>query len=220
VIKTLAALAFIGLNFYTYHYLASKPVYPDRAKFATFPLTIGDWTCPGLEEMDEKTERNLGVTDYLICRFTSPEYPIGADVYLGYHASQVREAGGGAGENSIHPPAHCLPGAGWDIIDNKNVRLDFPGVPHGPAIVKRLIIAKGPARQLTYYWYEGRGRITAQDWQKIVFVGLDRALRSRTDGALVRFTIPILRNDEASAEEIFRQIAPPIMAELPAYVPE
>ncbi len=47
-----------------------------------------------------------------------------------------------------------------------------------------------------------------------------RAVRSRTDGSLVRFTVRILRKDEATAEASFYELAPRVMALLPAYVPE
>ena len=60
-------------------------------------------------------------------------------------ARQVREEGGGSAENSIHPPAHCLPGSGWDLIHVETVELDLPGLPQNPAFVKRLLIAKGDA---------------------------------------------------------------------------
>jgi EpsI family protein len=220
VIKTLVAVAFITANFYTYHFLASTPIYPDRQTFSEFPLHLDEWSCSGLVPMDENTERNLGVTDYLICRFRSDEYPNGVDVYVGYHASQVREEGGGAGENSIHPPAHCLPGSGWDLIANSTVHIDVPGLPDPQGTVKRMIIAKGKARQLVYYWYQSRGRVISEDWKKILYVGLDRALRQRTDGSLVRFTIPIKRNDEATADRAFHELAPLVLALLPTYVPD
>ena len=60
----------------------------------------------------------------------------------------------------------------------------------------------------------------AEDWLKILYLGWDRAWRSRTDGALVRFTIPVARGDEAAAERAFRELAPRITPHLAAYVPE
>jgi len=219
MIKTLVAVAFIGLNFYTYYFLARNPVYPARRSLAEFPLDLEEWTCAERGAMDAKTERNLGVTDYLICRYASPSKPAGIDVYVGYHASQVREEGGGSGENAIHPPAHCLPGSGWDIVENRTVPLDLPGLPQENATVKRLVIAKGRARSLVYYWYQSRGRVVSEDWQKIIYVGLDRAFRGRTDGSLVRFTVPIRRDDDAKAEEAFRDLAPHILTRLSEYVP-
>ncbi|NIW38146.1 MAG: exosortase-associated EpsI family protein, partial [Gemmatimonadetes bacterium] len=60
------------------------------------------------------------------------------------------ERGGGKSRSSIHPPAHCLPGSGWDVIKNRTVKLDFPGLPQPDATAKRVIVAKGNARQLVY----------------------------------------------------------------------
>jgi EpsI family protein len=220
MIKLLVALAFLGLNFYTYHYLATKPVIPDRQLFRDFPDQLGDWICDKREAMDDATLSNLGATDFLLCTFRNQESNDLVNVYVGYHATQVREEGGGSGDNAIHPPAHCLPGSGWDIIDNQLVALDMPGLPQTPAIVKRLVIARGNDRQITYYWYQSQGRVISQDWKKILLVGYDRAFRGRTDGSLIRFTLPIRRDDEATAEANFRDFAPRVVALIPAYVPE
>ena len=220
MIKLSAALVFLGLNFYTYHYLATDPIFPDRASFAEFPDQLGNWSCRERQLMDDETIDNLGVTDYLLCNFENLESSSIVGVYLGYHASQVREDGGGPGVNTIHPPAHCLPGSGWDIIDNRLVEVDFQGLPQVPATVRRLVIARGDERQLTYHWYQSRGRVVSQDWKKILYVGFDRAVRSRTDGSLVRFTVRILHKDEATAEASFYDLAPRIMALIAAYVPE
>ena len=59
----------------------------------------------------------------------------------------------------------------------------------------------------------------SQDWKKILFVGLDRATRRRTDGSLIRFTVPVIRGDEDRAEAAFRSLAPGVLARLSGYVP-
>jgi EpsI family protein len=218
--KLAVALAFLGLNFYTYNHFATTPAFPDRARFEDFPNQFEDWHCAEREVMDTESLNVLGVTDYLLCDFRNSGSGQVVGVYIGYHASQVREEGGGGNTSAIHPPAHCLPGSGWDIIDNQLVQIDMPGLPESPATVKRLVVARGSARQLTYYWYQSRGRVVARDWEKILYVGFDRATQGRTDGSLVRFTVPIARNGEASAEQSFRDLAPLIMARIPAYVPE
>jgi EpsI family protein len=223
MIQLAAALAFLALNFYTYHFLATKAVVPARESFAQFPLELGEgWKCPGLLGMEEKIRENLGVTDFLLCDFLNEERREIANVYVGYHASQVREEGGGSSENSIHPPAHCLPGSGWDFLSSATVPIDFPGLPHTPATAKRMVIAKGDERALVYYWYQSQGRVISEDWQKILYVGFDRATRGRTDGSLVRFTIPIARGQggEERAEESFRSLAREVVAQLSDYVPQ
>jgi EpsI family protein len=221
MIKLLVAIGFLALNFYTDHYLARRSVLPERTSFESFPLDLEDWHCAGKQTIEPETLRQLGATDYLICDYTRAGYePVG--VYIGYHASQVYEDGTGyGGENSIHPPSHCLPGSGWNIIDSRNVVLDVPGLPQQGAAVKRLLVARGEARQLVYYWYQTQGRVLAEDWQKIVFVGYDRATRGRTDGALVRFTIPLFRDtNEERAERSFQEVARLVLPQLAPYIPE
>ena len=38
-----------------------------------------------------------------------------------------------------------------------------------------MLIARGDLRQLTYYWYQSRGRVISQDGKKVRFVGFDPA---------------------------------------------
>jgi EpsI family protein len=218
--RFLAALAFLGLNFYTYHHLASERVIPPRASFYDFPLQLGEWSCARRERMEPEVEVELGVTDYLICDFVRQPREV-VNVYVGYHATQIREEGGDSRENSIHPPAHCLPGSGWDIIGSRTVPLGLPGLPEPDGTGKRMVIAKGAARQVVLYWYQSAGRVVSEDWQKILYVGWDRALRGRTDGSLVRFTAMVDRSgDEARAEAAIRDLAAQLVPHLPRFVPE
>lgn len=217
--KLVVAAAFLALQFYVYRYFATEEVHPPRESFASFPLQIDDWRCPKQEEMTPDILANLGATDYLICDYGKPGDPIRVGVYVGYHESQVRKEGGGAGGGQIHPPSHCLPGSGWDIIARSKTWIELPGMPDGGGFVNRLVIAKGDARQLVYYWYQERGRIIADDWMKIVWLFWDRARTRRTDGSLVRFTIPMQRDDDTRADEQFRAFAPLLTAELPRYSP-
>ena len=219
MITVLVAIAFLALNFYTYHFLAHGSVIPSRQHFASFPDELGEWRCRKRETVDQAVIDNLGVTDFLICDFVRAPRDV-VNVYVGYHETQIREEGGGSGENSIHPPSHCLPGSGWDIVDNVSVPLDLPGLPGGPASAKRFVIAKGDLRQLVYYWYQSRGRVESEDWKKMLSVGWDRATRGRTDGALVRFTVPLQSGGEQKAEAAFADLAPRVLALLPAYIPE
>jgi EpsI family protein len=220
MIKAMVAVGFLALHFYIYNWFAAEEVLPPRESFASFPLQLDDWKCPQRETMDDKTLANLGASDYLICEYQR-EDPRGlVAVYVGYHETQIRQEGGGHGENSIHPPKHCLPGSGWDIIAHTVVPLDLPGLPQRPALANRLVIAKGDMRQLVYYWYQTQGRVIAEDWRKIVYLSWDRARQNRTDGALLRFTVPIYHKDDAAAEQELLEVAGLMLPRLAAYVPE
>ena len=219
MLKSLVVLGFLAVNFYVYHGFARAELFPPREAFAKFPLQLGAWSCPQRGVMDAKTLENLGASDYLICEFHRSEPAGFVGVYVGYHETQIREEGGGSGENAIHPPKHCMPGSGWDIIDHQVVELDVPGLPQRPGTVNRMVIAKGDARQLVYYWYQTQGRVIADDWRKIAYLSWDRMLHQRTDGALVRFTAPVVHKDEQAAERQIRELASEIVPRLAAHVP-
>ena len=126
----------------------------------------------------------------------------------------------------IHTPEHCLPGSGWDIIDSRIISLDFEGLPQGHGLrasgprAKRFKVAKGAQRRLVYFWYQGQGRTITNNEDVILFRFWDRATRGRTDGALVRFVVTIIRGDVQAAEERFLTFAPLLVAELDPFVPE
>ena len=211
--KLTVALIFVLLNLYTYRYFASTDFIPDRGTFVDFPLQVKSWSCRGLQEMSDDVLRRLGVTDYLLCDFFNPELNAVANVYVGYHQSQTRDTGGS--DNLIHPPEHCLPGAGWDIIKSDIVPLDlgFGGE------AKRVIIAKGNQRNLVYFWYQSRGRTIARNHEKVLYLFYDRATKRRTDGSLIRFTVPVIRGDEDKAEKTFQSAAQSLTPLLSDYIP-
>lgn len=211
--KFLVALLFVALNIYTFRFFAQNEVFPERDLFSSFPMEIGDWKCRLAEEMSAEALTKLDVTDYLLCNFTNARRKSLANVYVGYHRSQTRDSGGK--DNIIHPPEHCLPGSGWDIIQSDIVPL---GVGIGGE-AKRMVVAKGNLRNLVYFWYQSRGRVVARDHEKVLYMFLDRAMSGRTDGSLVRFTVPIVRGDEEEAEITFRSISQKITPILPSYLP-
>ena len=218
--KIAATLLFLGLQFYLYHYFASEAVIPPRESFESFPLEVSDWQCENKQILDDKIIANLGVTDYLICDYISANAGVPpVQVYVGYHERQVREEGGGGGDFAIHPPRHCLPGGGWDIIAMEVVPADLPNLPGESPEVNRIIAAKGEQRALIYYWYQSRGRVIAEDWKKLISLFWDRATTGRTDGSLVRFTVAMKEGEPELSDAAFNSLAKELVPILPPYIP-
>jgi EpsI family protein len=215
MMKLLAALAILGTNLYAFYYLGSDEVIPPRSLFSTFPDQLDDWQCARRETLEKSVVNNLGVTDYISCAFYGKQPREAAHLYVGYHERQTRDRESGKAQ-AIHPPEHCLPGSGWDIIDSSIVPLRIGA--GGEA--KRFIIAKGNNRSLVYFWYHSRGRILARSHEKILYMFLDRATKGRSDGSLVRFTVPIYNGDVEQAEAVFHRFADRVTPLLPAYVPD
>jgi len=212
--KFAAAFVILSLNAYVYWFMGSDEVLPPRSAFAEFPNDLGDWRCTDRETMDDKTLATLMVTDYISCAYIDSQREKVTHLYIGYHERQTRDRESGKA-TAIHPPEHCLPGSGWDIIDSQIVPIDVG--PGGEA--KRFVIAKGNERALVYFWYHSRGHVIARNHEKIMWMFVDRARRGRTDGSLVRFTIPIRNGDIETAEAQFRELANAAAPHLPDYVP-
>ena len=216
--KIAVALAILGANLYVFWYLGTDEIVPERKAFAAFPDELERWRCLRRETLEDDVIDNLGVTDYISCGFYGSTPQEAAHLYVGYHERQTRDRESGKAQ-AIHPPEHCLPGSGWDIIDSSIVPLGFGegAEPRGEA--KRFIIAKGNSRSLVYFWYHSRGRVIARSHEKILYMFLDRAFRGRSDGSLVRFTVPIPNGNVEQAEAVFQRFAGRVTPELDAYVP-
>jgi EpsI family protein len=68
------------------------------------------------------------------------------------------------------------------------------------------------------YWYQGRGRAIASEYWGKVYTVLDSVTMRRSDGALVRVTVPII-DSEATALQSATELAAGAMPALPEFVP-
>ena len=91
----------------------------------------------------------------------------------------------------VHSPRQCLPGAGWNIIKHSEYQLSMKG--HSPAVVPINIhlMGKGNQRQIYLWWYQGRGRIYANEYMNKLYLIWDAIIKRRTDGALVRVNMVV-----------------------------
>ena len=171
---------------------AAGPEHPaPRIPLAALPLVLDHWRGQEAPPLAEDVLTQLGVDDYLQRHYAAGgAAPI--NVYVGYYASQRQG-------DTIHSPQNCLPGAGWQPVFSDRTRLSIAGdaVP-----VNRFVIQKGMDRQAVFYWYQGRGRILANEFANKGWLMLDAARLRRTDGGLVRLITPIT----SSSEEAFRAL--------------
>lgn len=100
--------------------------------------------------------------------------------YVGYYNRQVQG-------KSIHSPKNCLPGAGWDIMENAPINLNASDA--ASPLINRTVLANKGNRALVYYWYQGRGRIASNEYRVKWDLLRDAALYGRTEEALVRIII-------------------------------
>lgn len=181
----------------------------ERAPLSSLPRSLGAWSAVTETPLDASSLRVLGVDDYL-----DRTYADGSgrqvNLYVGYYASQRQG-------DTMHSPQNCLPGSGWQPIASSRTSLDVSGraIP-----VNRYVIERGGERQLAYYWYQGRGRVVANEYANKLWLIADAARLHRSNGALVRVMAPIAYGDpgtaaEASAAAFVRQLFPRLESYLP-----
>lgn len=183
-----------------------------RAPFSAFPMTLQSWRATVDPPLSDDILKVLGVDDYLSRIYYRPD---GAAVglYMGYYASQRQG-------DTIHSPLNCLPGAGWEPVDEG--RLTISNVAGRDLSVNRYIVQKGLDRQLVLYWYQSHGRVIADEYRSRLMLIHDAIRMNRTDGSLVRVIAPIRVGETdhgAAAQQLAESFVRVLFPNLPAYLP-
>ena len=151
-----------------------------------------------------------GMSSYIYRYYGGATPPF--EVYVGYYDHQTQG-------KTIHSPKNCLPGSGWESLQQSVIPLTTA---IGTVIVNRDVLQNKDQRALVLYWYQGRGRIAAGEYQVKWELLRDAALRGRTEEALVRVVVhmpPASSEPEATvqAERVAAALAEEVAKVLPAW---
>lgn len=158
-----------------------------RLPLNNFPVNIGPWTSLGEQVIDDNAMALLRVDDYIMRNYTNDSKEI-MGLYIGYFKTQ-REG------KQIHSPRQCLPGAGWNILNSKELLLEAGDDASGPAKINYYLMGKADQKVLYLWWYQARGRTYASEYLNKMYMIRDAVTENRTDGALVRVHMPVLGDD-------------------------
>lgn len=164
-------------------------------------------------EVSDAEQQVAGMTSYVM-RVYSPagdlrdQINARFSVYVGYYAAQLRG-------KTIHSPKNCLPGAGWEALTDAPVVIATPA---GPIKVNRYLLQRGKEKAVVLYWYQGRGRVEANEYRVKWDLLRDAAIKRRTDEALVRIVVPT--SDEAAAFKEASRVAAVLVPALNKALPD
>jgi exosortase D (VPLPA-CTERM-specific) len=185
---------------------------PDRKDFIEFPLSIGEWQ-GDKKTMEVKFINALKFEDYFMANYTSNDGFL--ELYIAYYESQRK------GE-AAHSPRSCLPGAGWVIDSRKQIQIDYaePDGQEKMANINRMLVQRGDARYLMYYWFKQRDRQLSNEYLVKWYLFWDGVTQNRTDGALIRVMYPIPEAlSVEQGDEILQTYIHKVLPVLPEYVP-
>ncbi len=163
---------------------------PMNQSFNKFPLEVGKWNGK-FQTMELKFIEELDFTDYVMVDYKDKT---GKQInfYVAYYESQRK------GE-SIHSPASCLRGGGWQFKQAGSTEIQLKDNKTIP--VNRAVIEKAPVKQISYYWFPSRGRILTNAYQMKIYNFWGALTRQRTDGSLVRVITLVYPDENVEAAE-------------------
>ena len=202
-LMSVALLTVLAVTFYAFNHSRSSEFVPQRMALNHFPLLLGDWhgTPDTLESIYIDA---LKFDDYMIADYKRDGQNL--NFYIAWYGSQ-------RSGQSAHSPRSCIPGGGWRIESIEQVHLDDLYLSTEPLLANRTVIRKGEVRQVVYYWFQQRGRIITKEYLVKWYIFWDALTQNRSDGALVRLTVPLERDQaltvaDAQAADFMRQALP------------
>jgi len=144
------------------------------------------------QQISAEEQQVAGMSDY-VARVYLRDSTAVFSTLVTYYESQAQG-------KTIHSPRNCLPGAGWEILRAGTRKLSVDGASR---TVNQYILKNGTATAVAYYWYQGRGRVVANEYRVKWNLLRDAALLGHTEEALVRVVVPVVGDaiaDSASAD--------------------
>jgi len=184
---------------------------PEHKPLDAFPYQIGNLQGRNLP-IDQSVLEVLGAGQFLEREFRNPsseEPPMG--LFIAYYPSQRTG-------DTIHSPKNCLPGAGWTPLQVGLIQI--PRADGRTLIANRYIVGKGMDSVLVLYWYQAHGRTTPSEYWGKIYLVTDAIKLNRTDGAMVRITVPIPNSAEVSQTEARAvHFAQSVLQQLDTFIP-
>jgi EpsI family protein len=205
-----SAILLLGLTA-AFHTVSHGEKIPMHRALASFPRTIGARQGQDVR-IDPRFVDTLKADDMLTRAYNGADLPT-IWFYVAYFQSQRQG-------QTIHSPKNCLPGSGWTPVSNSRETIELND---GTAVnLNRFIVQNGLDRQLVLYWYESHGRTVASEYKARMDMVVDAIKLNRTDGALVRVSLPMEDNDPsgAVAEKTAREFVGQIHPMLKEYIPQ
>lgn len=191
----------------------SRPeMIPERARLVTFPLVMGEWRGEDVPVNQVEVD-SLQASDTLSLAFARPNDVASVAMWISYYDSQ-------RSGRSVHSPAVCLPGGGWQVeslepFEVPAVRADGAGL-----TVNRGVVRMGNEQLLVYYWFPQRGRMLTNEYVVKWYIFWDGMTTGRSDGALVRLVTPVTPTENLEqAEERLQAFLRAVDPKLAYYLP-
>ena len=174
---------------------ATPALHVEAASLAEVPTRIAGWQSTEIP-LGSVVESELRADFNLQRAYVNPEGEL-VWLYVGYYGTE-------RGGRPEHTPRGCYTGAGWGIEASRTIVVN----PGGMLRVNEYLIEQRGERRLVHFWYRSHRRtgiLGGLDQNIDRLVG--RLFDGRADGALIRLSTPIRRDDVEGARSRLRSFA-------------
>jgi EpsI family protein len=166
-----------------YYAVALRPEgVPPVPPLTTFPEQLRAWRMAKDLPVEKDVQDVLRADDTLNRIYVSPT---GAVSYLWIAYFKTQRYG-----QSPHSPKNCLPGAGWEPVEDSSITIRVPSW-DVPITINRYVVQHGVERSVSLYWYQSHGRVIARELAARFWLVADSIRYRRSDTTLVRITVPV-----------------------------
>jgi EpsI family protein len=207
----LAAILILALQAGISNFFQRDPYLPSPPPLSIFPGALERWQATQDTPIETDVLDMLGPDDTLSREYQEKGSGIRAGVFVAYYKTQLRA-------KNAHDPKVCLPGSGWNPLDNRVAQVPLR---QGAALpVNYYRIARGDASAVVLYWFQTHTSVQTKE-QELRFRRLVDAVKAnRTDMALVRIVVPVDRDGVPKADErafeLAREVYPKMLDYFPA----
>ena len=165
----------------------------DTVDIESFPMQIGDWVAEELP-ISEADYAILETRNAFTRKYTNPQ---GRGIYIFVVYSQ-------SNRKISHPPEVCYTGSGVDVLENTRDSIPVPDA-NLMIYVNRLVLSKGTAKQLAFYWFKVGDIFTANYWKQQSLIALKTLLGQSASSALIRISSDVTAHDSVATVQVLKE---------------
>jgi EpsI family protein len=207
--RILAAL--LLLQAVAYYAVASRrDIIPSVAPLSAFPFASQGWTMTQDNRIEDEVQKVLKADDTLNRVYVSPDAKTSASLMIAFFRTQRYG-------QAPHSPKNCLPGSGWQPLEDQKLAIDIP-CRDAPIVINKYVIAHGDEQAVVLYWYQSHNRVIAGEFAAKFWLVADAIRYSRSDTALVRVIVPVSGDRQAAqdaAASFVRAVYPDVVRQFP-----
>jgi EpsI family protein len=194
-----------------YYAVASRTeTTPTVGPLSAFPGSFDGWNVEREFPLEKEVAEVLKADDTVNRIYVSPSRGASVSFFIAFFKTQRYG-------QSPHSPKNCLPGSGWQPMEDARIPISVPGR-DAPIVVNKYVIARGDQRSLVLYWYQSHKRVIAGEFAAKFWLVADAIRYGRSDTALIRVIVPIQNGSQTAEKNALDFVAaafPHVSSQLP-----